>query len=227
MCCFLFPLTLFGQHTATHGNVIWANYNNSIFIDSNWSIVNDVQIRTKDEIDKWSLFALRTGAVYKINKHVAVVAGIAWFGSMNYFSGKTVLANEWRPWQELSFSNEIKSVKFTQRLRLEQRFLQKLFEGKKTDYFETRHRLRYRLEFAYPVWNKKVVLNAGNEVMGNLNYVKDNRFFDQNRTFLAVDCKLSHSTVFQFQYIRLVQWRSAIKVLENNNVFRCSIHQRF
>jgi hypothetical protein len=218
---------LFGQHTVTHGNVIWANYNNSIHIDSNWSIVNDAQIRTKDEIDKWSLFALRTGVVYRINKSVAVTAGLAWFGTMNYFYENTVLANEWRPWQELSFQRNIKSVKFIQRLRLEQRFLQKISNGKKMDDFETRHRLRYRFEFGYPVWNKKVVLFAGNEVMGNLNYIKDNRFFDQNRSFLSVNYSLSHSTVFQFQYIRLVQWRSAIKVLENNNVFRCSIHQQY
>lgn len=227
ICCFLFPVTLFGQHTTKHGNVIWANYNNSISIDSNWSSVNDVQIRTQEEIDKWSLFALRTGAVYKVNEHVSVAAGLAWFGSMNYFSDKTVLANEWRPWQEVSFKNNLNSIKITQRFRLEQRFLQKIFEGKKTDYFETRHRIRYRLEFAYPVWNKNLVLLAGNEVMVNLNYIKDIRFFDQNRAFVAVDCKLSNSTVFQFQYTRLVQWRAAAKVLENNNVFRCSIHQRF
>lgn len=218
---------MFGQRTVKRENVIWANYNNSISIDSNWSVVNDVQIRTKDDIDKWSLFALRTGAVYKVNNHVSVAAGLAWFGSMNYFSDRTVLANEWRPWQEVSFRNNLKSVKVTQRFRLEQRFLQKLFEGKKTNYFETRHRLRYRFEVAYPVWEKKLVLNAGNEVMGNLNYIKDIRFFDQNRAFLAADYKLSKATVFQFQYIRLVQWRATSKILEKNNVFRCSIHQRF
>ncbi len=227
LCCFLFPHTLFGQHTVKHENVVWANYNNSIAIDSTWSLVNDLQIRTKDGIDKWSLFALRTGAVYKLNKHVSVAAGLAWFGTMNYFTDKTVLANEWRPWQEVSFRNNLRSVKITQRFRLEQRFLQKLFEGKRTNYFETLHRLRYRTEVARPIWNKKLVLIAGDEVMANLNYIKDNRFFDQNRAFVAADYKLSASTVFQFQYIRLVQWRAASKILEDNNVFRCSIHLRF
>ncbi len=222
-----FATCVFGQHTVKHENVIWVNYNNSISIDSNWSMVNDVQIRTKDDIDKWSLFALRSGATYKVNKHVSVAAGIAWFGTMNYFSERTVLANEWRPWQEVSFKNNLKSVKITQRFRLEQRFLQKLFEGKKTNYFETRHRLRYRFELARRILNNKLVLNAGNEVMVNLSYLKDNRFFDQNRTFAAVDYKLSNFTVVQFQYIRLVQWRATSKILEENNVFRCSIHHRF
>ena len=224
---FLFPMMVLGQHTVTHGNVLWANYNNSFRVDNKWSIVNDIQIRTKDEIDKWSLFALRSGLVYKINKKVSVTAGFAWFGSVNYFEEKVVVANEWRPFQELSIQREIKLLKFLQRLRLEQRFLQKVSAGKKMHDFETRHRLRYRFEFGYPVFNKKVVLFAGNEVMGNLNYIKDIRFFDQNRAFLAVNTKLSASTLFQFQYIRLVQWRPAINVLENNNVFRCSIHQQF
>ena len=227
LCCFLFPLALFGQYTVKHENVIWANYNNSISIDSNWSVVNDVQIRTKDDIDKWSLFAFRTGALYKVNKHVSVAAGLAWFGSMNYFSERTVLANEWRPWQEVSFRNNLKPLKVTQRFRLEQRFLQKLFEGKKTNYFEIRHRLRYRFEVGRPILNNKLMLNAGNEVMVNLNYLKGNRFFDQNRTFAAVDYKLSNLTIVQFQYIRLVQWRATSKILEDNNVFRWSIHQRF
>ena len=226
-CGFLFPLGLSGQHSVKHSNAIWSNYNNSIRLDSHWSVVNDVQVRTKDGIDKWSLFALRTGAVYKPSQHVAVAGGIAWFGTMNYFPDKTLLANEWRTWEEVSYINNVKLLKITQRVRLEQRFLQKLLDGKRTHDFETRQRLRYRFEVGYPVYNEKVMLYAGNEVMGNLNYLKDNRFFDQNRTFLTVETKLTGSTTFQFQYIRLQQWRAATNVLEIINVFRGSIHQRF
>ncbi len=221
-----FPFIMFAQHTVTHSNMLWVNYNNNIRVDSSWSVVNDVQLRTKDWADKWSQFAVRTGLVYNLKKNITVTLGFAWFASVSYFNNRPVLANEWRPWQEIAFQKQIRSLKFIQRVRLEQRFLQQLSNGKKTNDFETRHRLRYRFEFGYPVCSGKYILFAGNEVMGNLNYIGTNRFFDQNRTFAYVNCKLSPKTIFQFQYIKVLQWRATAWVLEDNNVFRFSIHQQ-
>jgi Protein of unknown function (DUF2490) len=223
---FIFPVWLFSQRTVTHGNVLWANYNNSIRIDSNWSIINDVQLRTRDEWDKWSLVALRSGVAFKLNEKTMLTAGFAWFGTVHYFEEKRLLANEWRPWQELSVSSPLPSFKLIQRLRLEQRFLQTISAGKKLHAVETRHRLRYRFEFAYPV-TQTLSMSAGNEVMVNLNYINDTRFFDQNRLFLTLNKKLGAATFFQLQYIRLLQYRGVANVLEKNNVFRASIHQQF
>lgn len=225
LLCF-FPVLLFSQRTVTHGNVLWANYNNSFRIDSNWSILNDVQLRTRDEWDKWSLLALRSGVAYKLNEKTILTAGFAWFGTLHYFEEKRLLANEWRPWQELSISSRLQSFKLIQRLRLEQRFLQTIDAGKKLHAVETRHRLRYRFEFAHPV-TQTLSLSAGNEVMVNVNYIHDTRFFDQNRLFLALNTKVGAATIFQLQYIRLLQYRGAANVLEKNNVFRASIHQQF
>ena len=67
---------------------------------------------------------------------------------------------------------------------------------------------------------------AGNEIMVNLNDVGNPRFFDQNRIYLSVNRKLSGTTFFQLQYMRLVQWRAAVKELENNNVFRLGIQKQ-
>ncbi len=217
---------LVAQTRVTHTNLLWFNYNNNIGLNKKWSIVNDVQVRTKDWASRWSQFALRTGAVYKITEKFSLSGGFAWFGNVKYFNDGPVTANEWRPWEEIAFQVNAGKNIFLQRLRLEQRFLQKIIDGKKTREFEKRQRLRYRFEFGFPLSNKKIEIHFGNEIMVNLNYISDNRFFDQNRIFCFVNFRLNPSLLIQYQYIKLLQWQAAGKVLDDQNVFRFSIHQQ-
>ena len=220
-------LTLNAQKKITHTNLLWFNYNNTIFINKKWSIVNDAQLRTRDWASRWSQFAVRSGAVYKLNEKSALTAGFTWFGNVRYFNDAPVVANEWRPWQEASFQIPVRKVSFIQRMRLEQRFLQMVVNGKKLSEYEFRLRLRYRFEFGYPFHKGKFNIHAGNEVMVNINYLSDNRCFDQDRIFLLLNTKISPSTIFQFQYIKIFQWQAANNILDDQNVFRFSIHQQF
>jgi Protein of unknown function (DUF2490) len=215
-----------GQNTVKHTNLIWLNYNNTIQLDDKWSIASDVQLRTKDWVSHWSQFALRTGAVYKLDTKFSLAAGFAWFGNVGYFNDDPVVANEWRPWEEMGFQTGVGKNIFVQRVRLEQRFLQIVVLGKKTSEYEKRQRFRYRLEFGFPLSSKKMEIHLGNEVMVNLNYISGNRFFDQNRTFAFINYKLSPAVLFQFQYIKIFQWQGLTKIMDEQNVFRCSIHQQ-
>ena len=56
----LFYNTVNAQHTATHANMLWFNYNNTVFINDKWSIASDAQLRTRDWAGRWSQFAVRT-----------------------------------------------------------------------------------------------------------------------------------------------------------------------
>ncbi len=215
-----------GQTTVKHTNLIWSNYSNNIRLDDKWSIVSDVQIRTKDWLSHWSQFALRSGAVYKLAAKISLAAGFTWFGNVGYFNNEPVVANEWRPWEDITFQTGIGKNIFLQRVRVEQRFLQIVVLGKKTSEYEKRQRFRYRFEFGFPLSNKKMEIHLGNEVMVNLNYISDDRFFDQNRTFAFINYKLSPTTLFQFQYLKIFQWQGAIHLMDNQNVFRFGIHQQ-
>ncbi len=222
---FIFFLSV-AQTKVTHTNLLWFNYNNTILLNKKWGIASDIQVRTKDWASHWSQFALRTGAVYKMNEKFSLSGGFAWFGNVKYFNDEPVVANEWRPWEELAVQLKTGSGFFLQRLRVEQRFLQMIVNGKKTEDFEKRQRLRYRFEFGFPLSNKKLEIHVGNEVMVNMNYLSDSRFFDQNRIFCFVNFRLSPSFLIQYQYIKLLQWQAAGKVLDDENVFRFSIHQQ-
>jgi Protein of unknown function (DUF2490) len=223
---FFISTALAAQQTNVHVNLFWFNYNNTIKIDKTWTIASDAQVRTRDWISQWSQFAIRSAAVYKLDKRFALSVGFTWFGNVRYFNKDAVVANEWRPWQEIACQLGTDKNIFLQRLRLEQRFLQKIVEGKKINEFEKRQRLRYRFEFGFPLPNKKMEIHFGNEVMVNLNYLSGNRFFDQNRTFIFFNFRLSPSIFLQYQYIKLFQWQGAGKVLENQDVFRFSLHQQ-
>ena len=214
------------QHSNTHANMLWFNYNNTVVINNKWSIVNDAQLRTRNWAERWSQFALRSGAVYKLNNKFALTAGFTWFGNVKYFNDRPVVANEWRPWEEVSLQLKQKKIVFFQRLRLEQRFLQKVAAGKKLPDYDFRLRLRYRFEFALPQYKNKFELRLGNEIMGNINHIGDTQFFDQNRTFLILNIKISPQLVFQFQYIKLFQWQPSVNTLDNQDVFRFGIQQQ-
>lgn len=215
-----------GQHIHTHTNLLWFNYNNTININEKWNVVNDVQLRSRDWVSRWSQFAIRSGVVYKVNKKIAVAAGFTWFGNVRYYNNNPLIANEWRPWEEVSLQLNQRKIIYFQRLRLEQRFLQQTAMGKKLSEYDMRLRLRYRFEVGLPKYRNKLELRLGNEVMTNINHISDNQFFDQNRTFLVLNMNIASQTIFQFQYLKIFQWQPSANTLDNQDVIRFGIQQQ-
>ena len=223
----ILPAKFFAQHKTTHINMLWFNYNNAIEVNSKWGIVNDVQLRTRDWARQWSLCAIRSGVTYKLNNKFAFAAGFTWFGNVRYTGDTAVVANEWRPWQEATLQLHAGKGMLLQRLRAEERFLQKTSGITKTSSYEKRLRLRYRIEYTLPPTGKKTEWHIGNEVMVNANYINGSRFFDQNRLFALINYKLSKVTSLQFQFIKLLQWQASLNTLEDQNVFRFGVQQFF
>jgi hypothetical protein len=221
----IYSHTIVAQHSTRHLNMLWVNYNNTVELNNKWLITSDVQLRTRDWLRQWSLVALRTGAGYKINKQLTAIAGFTWFGNVRYVSDSAVISNEWRPWQEVTLNIHPGKGLLQQRIRTEQRFLQKLIRTQHTQAYEKRFRFRYRIEYAFAPLGKTIEVHVGNETMVNMNYMGDDRFFDQNRTFLIVNYKTAANTFIQFQYIKLIQWFGAVDLLEDQNVYRLSVHQ--
>ncbi len=226
---FLFLIISFAaaQHSTTHASMLWFNYSHSLRIAQHWSIGNDVQVRTWDWTERWSQFGVRTGATYQLNKHFSASAGFAWFGTARYINDDIVIPNEWRPWEEIAYVIKCKKIDFSQRLRLEQRFFQQLAGSKKLSVYKERTRLRYRFEFTLPIKKEKIEVAIGNEVMINPGHLNDSLAFDQNRTFIHLNYRLSEHTTFQFQFIKLIQWQAAGNLLDDQNVFRFGINQKF
>lgn len=214
------------QPKHAHTNMLWINYNNSVALHNNWTWSNDFQLRSREWLQHWWQMAVRTGVQKTIDKHWSVSGGMAWFNNVRYVNDESIFHNEWRPWIDLSYTALIKKTPVVQRLRFEERFLQKVVSNKKTNDFETRERLRYRLEFTLGKIGRKVEVHAGNEIMVNLNHVSDTLFFDQDRIILLANFNTSPSSFFQFQFIKNYQLLARNYTLEDQNIFRFSYHQK-
>jgi Protein of unknown function (DUF2490) len=221
-----FFITANAQHKNAHTNMVWFNYNNTVVLNKNWSWSNDFQLRTREWLQHWWQFAVRTGIQRTLNKKWNISAGFAWFDNVRYYNDEPVFANEWRPWVDASFQIQPKKITMLQRLRFEERFLQKVVLNKKLKDYEVRQRLRYRLEFTFPKIGKQIEIHAGNEIMVNLNHISDSLFFDQNRIFILANLNLTASSFFQFQYIKNFQLLARNYTLENQNIYRFSFHQK-
>ena len=221
------PIAAKTQHTTVHTNLLWAGYSNTILFDKKWSLQNDVQIRTKDWADKWLLYGIRTGLSYNINKRFAATVGFTLFEYAQYEGKDLFFKNEWRPWEEISYHLTLKKINLLQRLRTEQRFLQQVLNNRITNNYQYVFRLRYRFEWQFPLTKNTIKLMAGNEILVNPGYLNNSFFFDQNRTFAGIIFKLSATSNLQCQYSKIFQWRSAMSVLEDQNVFRINFFQQF
>ncbi|MEP6595112.1 MAG: DUF2490 domain-containing protein [Ginsengibacter sp.] len=222
-----FPAVSDAQRTIQHTNLLWGGYYNTIVFNKNWSLVSDVQLRTKDWTDEWSQILVRSGMSYKFNDHLRIAVGFAFFKNAQYLNKQLLLKNEWRPWQELSYETNLNKLNFTQKLRTEQRFLQEVININLTNKYEYIFRLRYRFDWQFPLKKNNIRLLLGNEVLVNPAYINNTRFFDQNRTFTGLNFRMKSNTSLQIQYLKLFQWHSNTYVLEDQNVFRINIYQQF
>ena len=222
----LLPYISKAQHTVQHTNMFWAGYYNTIRLNKKWTIACDLQVRTKDWANEWSQFLVRSGLIYSFNTNFSVSAGLSFFKTAQYINNELLLKNEWRPWQELFYQVAIHKINLVQRLRTEQRFLQKVANNKKINSYQYIFRLRYKFEFQFPIKENNIKLLAGNEVMVNPGYDSP-LFFDQNRTSAGINFKLNSTTNLQCQYVKIFQWHSSISVLEDQNVFRLNLIQQF
>ena len=223
----LLPLASTAQHTTQHTNMLWAGYYNTIRVNKKWAIASDAQLRTKNWADEWSQLLVRTGLTYSFNSNFSITGGLAFFKNAHYADKELLLKNEWRPWQELSYQLALHRINLLQRLRTEQRFLQEVVNNKKINSYQYIFRLRYKFEWQFPLQENNIRLLIGNEIMVNPDYINNTLFFDQNRTSAGINFKLNSNTNLQCQYIKIFQWHSNTKILEDQNVFRVNVIQQF
>jgi hypothetical protein len=221
------PLASLAQHNTSHTNMVWVGYYNTFSINKNWSLLTDAQIRTREWTRNWSQMLVRSGLNYRINDRLSITGGFAFFKNAQYADKRPIFKNEFRPWQELVYQSKLKMVNLTQRLRGEQRFQQQVINDQKTQTSQFFFRLRYRFEAQLPLQSNKLAFLVADEIMVNPGYIHNALFFDQNRSFAGLNIKLQANTALQLQYVKIFQLRSNGPLLENQDVVRVNLVQKF
>ena len=223
----LIPVASKAQHTTKHVNILWEAYNNTLRFNKKWSLVTDAQVRTTDWANKWLLYGIRSGVNFSFNDRLALESGFLLFRTAQHLGKDFFFKNEWRPWEGVTYNIKLKKSNLFQRLRAEQRFLQKTVNNKKVNSYQFMFRVRYRFEYQLPVKKNIIKLSFGNEVFVNPGYLNNSLFFDQNRTFTGLNFKIGSNSILQIQYIKIYQWRSTTPMLEDQNVIRVNFVQQF
>jgi hypothetical protein len=222
----LSPAFAKAQREKVRTNFLWLGHYSTITLSNRFAVNSDVQVRIKDWTEKWSQQLIRSGLSYKPNSHLSFTAGGAWFRHAQYTAEKLLFRNEWRPWLEVAYGDKWKKSTFMQRMRLEERFIQKVVNGQKIGNYDQITRLRYRLEYQVPLKGSTVTGSLVNEFMVHPGHIGSERFLDQNRTFVGLNVKVAPSTILQTQYMKIFMWRTN-NLLEDQNVLRFNIHQQF
>jgi hypothetical protein len=218
------PATLNAQRQKIYSNGVWLCHFGNIHLNNRLSIVTETELHLKQWVKQWNEQVLDVGLLDQLNEKWRVGGGVGWYRSGQYFD-QFFFKSEWRGWQELNYTLKGKFV-FWQRMRVEERWIQGVKDGQKTDSYDYVTRMRYRTELQRPLLKGKITPVFANEFMASPGYWNSNRFLDQNRTWLGVNFKLSRTVFLQTQYMKIFQWR-ANNTLEDQNIFRVNVLQHF
>jgi hypothetical protein len=209
----------------THQNTGWLFLMNSTKFNDKWGAHFDLQVRSSDEFKNVRNLLVRPGVTYFFNSSNNLTLGYLF--TQTYTPGSESITEN-RAWEQFIRTHKIKSVNVTHRLRLEQRFIEKIAAD---DVFA--QRLRYFVRFLIPLKKEAQLFEKGlftavqNEVFLNVQHKKEvnNSFFDQNRAYLALGYRLQKKIDIEAGYMN-----QAVKGLvghTNNNVLQIAVYTRF
>lgn len=162
----------------------WAAWFNTSKLNDRYSLVSDVQIRSTDDWEHVRTVLARAGVTRSWRPGASLGLGAAYIETVNVGAPNLT---EHRLWQQAVFQNSFGSRTLTQRVRLEQRFIER---ARASDAYSTR--LRYSARFVVPVGAggtaSRHYVALQNEIMFNVTgHEKLNgRLIDQNRAYVGL-----------------------------------------
>ncbi|POY38012.1 hypothetical protein C3K47_05665 [Solitalea longa] len=211
------------QKVVNHNAMSWFSLNNVVKFSDKWAAVADFHNRRQDFMAETNFWFVRFGGGYYIKPNMRVVAGYAHLW-LTPAEGLSNWQDENRFYTEFLLNQKLGTVGLTQRLRVEQRWQEKLSNDVKVGMKFT-NRVRYLLSATIPVFkgekaaklpalclSDEILLNFGKEVVYNS--------MDQNRLFIGIKQNITKSLNFDFGYMNVYQQKSSGNVYDSNNTMR-------
>lgn len=225
----------------SYSNLVWFNDYLKIQLNDKWSIYFDASLRRSEWLEKRNAVKLNPGITFNLNKKVSFTTGFCYFS--NYTPG--YLRPEYRPWEQAQYADMVMPrVYMSHRIRVEQRFNQKVVKGQLTDDFNYNNRYRYQLGFKiflnrdtahiddkltyvprinskafYIILSDEIMMNSGKEIIYNS--------FDQNRITVGLGYKVNKTMDISVTYMNAYIQKNAKNTFENNNVIVMNFYQNF
>jgi hypothetical protein len=167
----------------------------------------DVHVRRTNFISNNNFFLFRAGALYYLNKQLTIGAAYGHMWLANQTGATELFSNENRLHQQIVLNCKVGIVQLNQRLRVEERWIQKVVNFIPTNEQRYVTRFRYQLSMNIPVSsNKKIpMLSMADELMMQTGKDIIYNHFDQNRLFAGIRQQVSKSLSFDFGYMHVWQ----------------------
>ncbi|MGI4021870.1 MAG: DUF2490 domain-containing protein [Janthinobacterium lividum] len=191
-----------------------------------WGYMFDAQYRTDKQFSKISTYFFRPGITYDVTKNQTAGAGYVIFGSYEDEESSRIFYAENRIWEQYQIQAKIGKATLSNRLRLEQRFI-----NTKNGGFS--QRLRYYIRGQIPLvkvdssFKKGLYMALQNELFVNVQHKErgSNNFLDQNRSYISFGYRLSKKidTELGYQYVYSKNRDGNLR----NNVFQLAVYTDF
>ena len=219
--CFLFAQV---SAQTVHENTGWLASFNSYRLSTSWGLHFDAQVRSGNDWENVRNLLLRPGVTYFFNKKSNATLGYAYVETFNVAPKSTL--TEHRIWEQYIYNAKIGRASLQNRLRLEQRFIERQTE----DVFS--QRLRYFVRSIIPLVKQKEAFSKGffvavqDEVFFNIQNKKkiNNSVFDQNRLYAAVGYRLSPKVDIETGFMN--QYINGITTDVSNNIIQFAFYTR-
>lgn len=200
----------------------WTSINTQARISNKWSAIADLHIRRTDYLKNNNFYYIRVGAAYHINQNLSVslAGGHMWLA--NKTATTELFVNENRLVQQIQFNQPLGSIQLSQRLRIEERWIQKVVNSELTDSYRYSTRYRYQLGLSIPLSKNKYIpsLAFADELMMQTGKDIIYNNFDQNRFFAGIKQQITPSLAMDFGYMRVWQQRLSGYQYNRNHTIR-------
>jgi hypothetical protein len=208
-------------------NSVWGASFNSIKLSEKTGLHFDAQFRSADDVAYLRNVLIRPGFTYFFDQTKNATLGYA-FILTNQGAANTKDLIEHRIWEQFILNVPLsKKITLTNRLRLEQRFI----DQNNNDVFS--QRIRYFVRSVIPIKKQEEKFTKGlfaalqNEVFLNIqNKSKlNNKVFDQNRAYAAIGYRLNSKFDIEIGYLN--QYSKGLSANTINNVFQLAVYTKF
>jgi hypothetical protein len=200
----------------------WVSVNTLTKFKDHWGFIADAHIRMNDFVGSNKFYFLRGGFSYIPNKTISITAGYAHMWLAPSRPDWTTYSDENRFYQQVNFSSKVGEVSLLQRLRIEQRWQEKIVNNQETNEDRYTTRVRYLFSTNIPVFKNKnlpvlvlsdeILVHFGDEVIFNT--------FDQNRFFIGIKQVIDPKWSFDFGYMNVYQQRYSGFQYDMNHTIR-------
>lgn len=209
-------------------NTGWLGWFNTYKFSKSFGLTSDVQFRSADNWNYVRNILIRPGLTYYINSKSNVTAGYAYIGSFNKLPepAKNALTEN-RIFEQYIYAVKLGQTSLQNRLRLEQRFIER-----QADHIFSQ-RLRYFARLTVPLVKQEAAFSKGlfaavqNEIFFNIQNkdALNNSVFDQNRAYGAVGYRFNHKFDMEAGYLNQYVNGAANDV--SNNIIQLALYTRF